>query len=131
MRAAIYARYSSDNQRAESIVDQVRVCRAFADRSGLVVSDGDIYSDEACSGSIHDRPGLNALCSAAAVRKFEAILVDDASRLSRDNHHFITLLAQLKFWDQVLTAGESEYDTPYCQPERYGVVHCSAKLDYK
>ena len=34
MRAAIYARYSSDNQRDASIEDQVRLCRERIDREG-------------------------------------------------------------------------------------------------
>jgi hypothetical protein len=32
VKVAIYARYSSDNQRDASIADQLRVCRAFAER---------------------------------------------------------------------------------------------------
>ena len=35
MRAAIYARYSSENQRASSIDDQVRLCRQEAERRGV------------------------------------------------------------------------------------------------
>jgi site-specific DNA recombinase len=34
MKVAIYARYSSDNQRDTSIADQLRVCREFAARQG-------------------------------------------------------------------------------------------------
>jgi site-specific DNA recombinase len=34
MRVAIYARYSSDNQRDASIADQFGVCREFAQRQG-------------------------------------------------------------------------------------------------
>ena len=35
MRAAIYARYSTDHQRDASIADQLRVCRARADRGRM------------------------------------------------------------------------------------------------
>lgn len=34
MRAAIYARYSSDQQSAASIPDQVRLCRPLCDEQG-------------------------------------------------------------------------------------------------
>lgn len=34
MRAAIYARYSSDSQRAASIEDQVRLCERLAGDRG-------------------------------------------------------------------------------------------------
>jgi hypothetical protein len=35
MIGVIYARYSSDNQREESIEGQLRECMAFAERSGI------------------------------------------------------------------------------------------------
>ena len=31
MKAVIYARYSSDNQREESIENQIRICKEYAD----------------------------------------------------------------------------------------------------
>lgn len=34
MKVAIYARYSTDNQRDASISDQFRVCRAHAEKQG-------------------------------------------------------------------------------------------------
>ena len=34
LRCALYARYSSDQQRAASIEDQFRVCRERAEREG-------------------------------------------------------------------------------------------------
>jgi DNA invertase Pin-like site-specific DNA recombinase len=37
LKVAIYARYSSDNQRDASIADQLRVCREFAARQGWAV----------------------------------------------------------------------------------------------
>ena len=38
MRAAIYARYSSENQRDASIEDQLEVCRRYAAQLGLQVT---------------------------------------------------------------------------------------------
>ena len=35
MKGVIYARYSSDNQREESIEGQIRECKAFADKNGI------------------------------------------------------------------------------------------------
>ena len=51
MRAAIYARFSSENQREQSIEDQIRVCREFAKRDGITILESHIYFDEAQSGS--------------------------------------------------------------------------------
>jgi site-specific DNA recombinase len=98
MRAAVYARFSSDNQREQSIDDQVRVCRDFAARSDILILDKHIYFDEAKSGSLRNRPGLEALKKAAEEKLFDAILVDDSSRLSRDNQYFNTMLCLFQFW---------------------------------
>ena len=35
MKAVIYARYSSDSQREESIEGQLRECTAFAEKNGI------------------------------------------------------------------------------------------------
>ena len=48
MKAAIYARYSSDNQRDASIADQLRVCRAYAERQGCTICEE--CTDHAVSG---------------------------------------------------------------------------------
>ena len=37
MNAVIYARYSSDNQREESIEGQIRECTAYAEKNGITV----------------------------------------------------------------------------------------------
>ena len=98
MKAAIYARYSSDNQRPESIEDQVRACRELAAARGCSIADEHVYTDEAKSGTLRSRPGLEALCAAARDGAFEAVIVDDLSRLSRDNHFLLTLYAELRFY---------------------------------
>lgn len=98
MKAAIYARFSSENQREQSIDDQVRVCREYAARNDIFVLEDHIYFDEAKSGALRDRPGLEDLKKAAEDKRFDVILVDDSSRLSRDNQFFNTLLCLFQFW---------------------------------
>ena len=85
LRCAIYARYSTDKQNPLSIDDQVRKCREFAQRQGWDVLDGRIYCDEAITGASDERTGLQRLLDAAtsSSHPFDAILVDDTSRLSR------------------------------------------------
>ena len=97
MNVAIYARYSSDNQRPESIEDQIPACQGVASARAYRVDAAHIYRDDAKSGMLRDRPGLEALLAAARARLFEAVLVDDLSRLSRDNHFLLTLYAEFRF----------------------------------
>lgn len=80
MRIAAYARYSSDAQREASLEDQLRNCRQYAARMGWSVPMA--FTDAAVSGARLDRPGYRALLDAA--HRFDVILVDDLSRLSRD-----------------------------------------------
>lgn len=81
MRVAAYARYSSDQQSAASIADQLRNCRAYCERAGW--PEPVAYSDAAMSGSRSDRPGYQRLLAEAD--RFDVILIDDLSRLSRDS----------------------------------------------
>ena len=95
MRAAIFARYSSENQRPESIEDQISSCRLLANRRGFTILDEHIYTDRALSGSRKDRDGLDALLAVAQNHPFEVVLVDDLSRLARDNFLMLSVLADL------------------------------------
>ncbi|MBU4311720.1 MAG: recombinase family protein, partial [Candidatus Omnitrophica bacterium] len=56
MKVAIYARYSSENQSAKSIDDQIRVCKNYILEHEMTVDNKHIYIDEAISGSIVNRP---------------------------------------------------------------------------
>ena len=97
MAAAIYARYSSENQRPESIDDQVSACRKLAKLRSLTISDDHIYADQAQSGARSDRPALAALMTAARGGDFDVVFVDDLSRLARDNHLMLSIIAELHF----------------------------------
>lgn len=44
MTAVIYARYSSDNQREESIEGQIRECTAYAEKNGITVTTLTVHS---------------------------------------------------------------------------------------
>jgi site-specific DNA recombinase len=76
MAAAIYARYISENQRPESIDDQVSACRKLAKQRSLTIPDEHIYADQAQSGARSDRPSLAALMAAAHAGEFVVVLVD-------------------------------------------------------
>ena len=97
MRVAIYARYSSANQSEKSIDDQIRVCKNYIREHNMTVDDRHIYVDEAISGSIINRPGLQALEKAAEDKEFEAVAVDALSRLSRSNHQMLTMVLKFNY----------------------------------
>ena len=97
MRVAIYARYSSENQSEKSIDDQVRVCQRYIESNGLIFNPKHIYSDQAVSGSVINRPGLLALERAIENKEIDAVAVDDLSRLSRSNHQMLTLVNKFNF----------------------------------
>ena len=97
MKVAIYARYSSENQSEKSIDDQIRVCKNYAHDNDMSVENRYIYIDEAISGSIINRPALQSLQIAAENKEFEAVMVDDLSRLSRSNHQMLTLVLKFNY----------------------------------
>ena len=97
-RAAIYARYSSENQKPESIDDQIAGCRRKAEAAGLVILETHVYADRAQSGAQQDRSGVNALREGAKNKLFDVVLVDDLSRLARSNHLMLTLINEFRYY---------------------------------
>src|SRR3546814_5194974 len=83
IRAALYARYSSDQQNAASIADQLSLCRERAACEGWQVEG--VYEDAAISGaSVILRPGIQRLLADARVGKFDIVLTEALDRISRD-----------------------------------------------
>lgn len=94
--AAIYARYSSDQQQERSIEDQVALCRAWAQREGLIVVA--TFTDEAASGaSLHGRPGMADLLRAAGDGGFSVVIAESLSRIGRDEGDRADIRKRLTF----------------------------------
>jgi site-specific DNA recombinase len=81
VRGALYARYSTELQSADSIEDQFRVCQRLAERHGFTVIER--YSDAAISGGTTERPGYQELLRAGRAKQFDVIVAEDTSRLWR------------------------------------------------
>ncbi len=64
---------------------------------GFAILEDCIYTDQAQSGARKDRHGLAALLSSAQSNQFQIVLVDDLSRLARDNYLMLSVLAELHF----------------------------------
>jgi site-specific DNA recombinase len=125
LRCAIYARFSSDRQSAVSIEDQVRKCREHAERHGWTILEEHIYADHAVSGTSAERNGLQRLLSAAEhpVRAFDAILIDDTSRLTRKLADALNLYERLTFSGVRLVAVSQGVDSESSQAEILFGVH--------
>ena len=73
MKAVIYARYSSDNQREESIEGQSRECTAFAEKNGITILRH--YIDRAFSAKTDNRPEFQNMVKDSGKRLFDMIIV--------------------------------------------------------
>ena len=84
MNAVIYARYSSDSQREESIEGQIRECTEYAKRNGITILG--TYIDRALSARSADRPEFQRMIKDAEKELFEIVLVWKLDRFSRDRY---------------------------------------------
>jgi DNA invertase Pin-like site-specific DNA recombinase len=99
-KCALYARYSSENQREASIEDQIRKCREFAISQNWIVLDDHIYYDKAISGSsIAPRNSFKRLMDIAKSSHvpFDYILVDDTSRVARNTREALEIFEELSY----------------------------------
>jgi site-specific DNA recombinase len=105
IRAAIYARYSSDRQSETSAEDQARLCRARIDREGWRLID--VFADLAISGATRNRPGLNALLERTA--EFDVVVAVSLDRLCRDQEDIASIYKRLRFAGvRIVTLSEGE-----------------------
>ncbi len=81
MRAVIYARYSSENQREASIEDQLEVCRRRIAREGWTLLR--TYTDAAISGASRFRPAFQQLRLDAERGAFDVIVCEALDRIGR------------------------------------------------
>jgi len=81
-RGVIYARFSSHNQREESIEQQVAECKAFAASSDITIVG--IYADSAKTGRTDHRPQYQKLQREAPKGDFEYIIAYKSNRIARN-----------------------------------------------
>lgn len=92
--AVIYARYSSSNQREESIEGQIRECTEWAKRNGFVVIDH--YTDKALTGRTDKRPGFQKMIADSDKQVFQAVICWKTDRFARNRYDAATYKYKLK-----------------------------------
>jgi DNA invertase Pin-like site-specific DNA recombinase len=95
LRAAVYARFSTDMQRDASIEDQIRSCREYAARQGLKVVE--TYSDRAVSGASLMRSGIQKLLRDVRNGVFDVVISEGLDRLSRNQADIAQIYQTLGF----------------------------------
>lgn len=111
MKAVIYARYSSDNQREESIEGQLRECTAYCKKNDITILR--TYIDRAMSAKTDHRPDFQRMIKDSAKGLFDVIIVWKLDRFARNRYDSAHYKAQLrKYGVKVLSATENISDGP-------------------
>lgn len=97
MRAAIYARVSTERQERQQTVDsQIDALRGWASANAHDLAEGHIYVDEGYTGSRLDRPGLDELRDAALRGDFDVVAVLSPDRLARKYAYQVLLMEEFR-----------------------------------
>lgn len=106
MKAVIYARYSSDSQREESIEGQLRECKEYAEKNDITILNS--YIDRALSAKTDNRPEFQRMIKDSAKCLFDVIIVWKLDRFARnryDSAHYKAVLRKNSV--KVVSATES------------------------
>jgi len=94
VRGVIYARFSSEMQRDESIDAQIRAIEEYAKRNNIVVVGN--YIDKAKSATTDNRPEFQQMIADSAKNQFDVVLVHKLDRFARNRNDSIAYRMQLK-----------------------------------
>jgi len=105
MRAALYARVSTNEQTVEP---QLQALRGYARARGWAVTE---YVDDGLSGRKRDRPALEAMLTAARRREIDAVVVVKLDRLGRSLVHLLGILGDLEALSVAFVSLDDGVDT--------------------
>ncbi len=109
LRAVIYARYSSDNQRGESIDAQIRLIKEFAASNNIIVVEQ--YVDEAQSGKRDDRKQFQQMMSDSKLQNdWQLVLVHKLDRFARNRYDSATYRVALRKHRKYLISVTEQFD---------------------
>ena len=110
-KAVLYARFSSDNQREESIEAQLRAMHDYCKRNGIVIIHE--YCDRAKSATTDDRPEFLKMVAASKTGDFDFAIVHKLDRFSRNRYDSAFYKRELKKNGvQLLSVLEQMDDSP-------------------
>ncbi len=92
-RAVAYPRYSSDNQREESITAQLRAIEEYCKQKGYTLVE--VYPDEEKTATTDKRPNFQRMIADSAKRLFDVVVVHKLDRFARnryDSAHYRRIL---------------------------------------
>lgn len=90
MKAAIYCRVSTEEQRADT---QAQACKLYCERMGIEVYH--IYED-IISGATSSRPQFNQMLSDMRAFKFDVMVVTKLDRIGRSLQHLLSLFDEFQ-----------------------------------
>lgn len=93
-KVALYARFSSDNQRTESIDAQIRAMKEYCKKKKFVIVN--TYIDEARSAMNDRRPSFQQMIADSDKREFNIVLVHKLDRFARNRYDSAVYKRELK-----------------------------------
>lgn len=94
MQLVAYARYSSDNQREESITAQLRAIHNWANSNGHIIVHE--YIDEALSATTDKRPNFLKMIEDSKNANWTGVVVHKLDRFSRNRYNSAVYKKELK-----------------------------------
>lgn len=110
MTGVIYARYSSENQREESIEGQLRECKEFAQKNDIQIFGS--YIDRALSAKTDNRPDFQRMIKDSANGLFDTVIVWKLDRFARnryDSAHYKAMLRKKRCQGNIGNRGYFRY----------------------
>ena len=110
-KAVIYARFSCEKQRQESIEDQIRVCTEYAAKNNLIIVAS--YFDMAITGRTDDRPQFQRMIQDSALGGWSKVIIYKIDRFARNRYDSAIYKKQLaNYGVKVVSATEFIPDSP-------------------
>lgn len=107
--AVLYARYSSDMQRSESIDAQIRAIELFAKQHGIIIIKK--YIDEAQSAKFDDREAFQQMIADASHQSgWQILLVHKLDRFARNRYDSANYRVQLRKHNKYLISVTEQLD---------------------